>query len=170
MFAGVAEVPPDAIFDISRRYKEDGSETKLNLGVGAYRTDTGEPYVLNVVKKAEQQIVDNLKDDTMNLEYLPIDGYAPFREGTVRLILGSESPAIADGRVACCQALSGTGALRMGGIFIANNLGTPRQSHTYRARPQSSLSFSFGSAKPERQTLDPPSPSPRDHSARSLPD
>jgi aspartate aminotransferase len=46
MFNNVETVPPDAIFDISTRYKADPSKIKLNLGVGAYRTDAGEPLVL----------------------------------------------------------------------------------------------------------------------------
>jgi aspartate aminotransferase len=78
------------------------------------------------VKKAEQILVTKSCDNSNNKEYLPIDGLPAFRAETVKLILGKESKAIAEGRVACCQALSGTGALRIGGIFVANNLGKDR--------------------------------------------
>ena len=37
----MAAAPPDPIFDISNRYKADPAALKLNLGVGAYRTDAG---------------------------------------------------------------------------------------------------------------------------------
>ena len=40
-------------------FKKDPSSQKINLGVGAYRTEEGKPLVLNVVKKAEQKIVND---------------------------------------------------------------------------------------------------------------
>ena len=61
------------------------------------------------------------------VEYLPIDGLPEFRAETTKLILGKDSPAIAEGRVACCQSLSGTGALRLAAEFIAVNLGKDRR-------------------------------------------
>ena len=33
------------------RYKADTFPNKVNLGVGAYRTDDGKPYILNIVRK-----------------------------------------------------------------------------------------------------------------------
>jgi len=47
-----------------------------------------------------------------------MSGFADFREETTKLILGKNCRAIAEKRVACIQSLSGTGALRVGGIFI----------------------------------------------------
>ena len=61
------------------------------------------------------------------VEYLPIDGLPEFRAETTKLILGEDSKAIAEGRVACCQSLSGTGALRLAAEFIAVNLGKDRR-------------------------------------------
>ena len=43
--------PPDPILGVSEAFKADTNELKLNLGVGAYRTEELQPYVLNVVKK-----------------------------------------------------------------------------------------------------------------------
>jgi len=40
-------------------YNKDPSPVKLNLGVGAYRTEEGKPLVLNVVRKAEQQLIND---------------------------------------------------------------------------------------------------------------
>lgn len=48
-------------------YKADQSEKKIDLGVGAYRTDEEKPYVFNVVKKIEQEIVN---DPSLNKVYL----------------------------------------------------------------------------------------------------
>ena len=50
-FEGVPMAPPDPILGVSEAFKADKNDLKLNLGVGAYRTEELQPYVLNVVKK-----------------------------------------------------------------------------------------------------------------------
>jgi len=45
--------PPDAIIGLTEAYKEDMFEHKVNVGVGAYRSDEGAPYVLPCVREAE---------------------------------------------------------------------------------------------------------------------
>jgi len=107
--------PPDPILGVSEAFRKCTDPKKLNLGVGAYRTEDLQPYVLPVVKKAEQKIV--AKGE--NKEYLPIEGLDAFRKATVDLLLGASHPAIKEGRVAVLQALSGTGALRVAAGFIA---------------------------------------------------
>lgn len=52
-FEGVTMAPPDPILGVSEAFKADTSNVKLNLGVGAYRTEELQPYVLNVVKKVD---------------------------------------------------------------------------------------------------------------------
>jgi aspartate/tyrosine/aromatic aminotransferase len=42
---------------LSTGYKLDTFEDKVNLGVGAYRTEEGKPYMFPVVKKVEDFIV-----------------------------------------------------------------------------------------------------------------
>jgi aspartate aminotransferase len=46
--------PPDnldRIFQLTARYVADNNPKKINLGVGAYRTNEGKPWVLPTVKK-----------------------------------------------------------------------------------------------------------------------
>lgn len=50
----VPQAPPDPILGVSEAFKADDNELKLNLGVGAYRTEEIQPYVLNVVKKVSR--------------------------------------------------------------------------------------------------------------------
>lgn len=50
-FTEITMAPPDPILGVSEAFKADTHEMKLNLGVGAYRTEDLQPYVLNVVKK-----------------------------------------------------------------------------------------------------------------------
>ncbi|XP_047251680.1 aspartate aminotransferase, chloroplastic isoform X2 [Capsicum annuum] len=57
-FEGITMAPPDPILGVSEAFKADTNELKLNLGVGAYRTEDLQPYVLNVVKKAENLMLE----------------------------------------------------------------------------------------------------------------
>ncbi len=59
-----------------------------------------------------------MNDGSLDHEYLPIDGIPSFRLASQRLILGQDSPAIKEGRVASAQTLSGTGAVRLGADFL----------------------------------------------------
>jgi len=114
--SNVPVAPEDPILGINVAYKADPSTDKLNLGVGAYRTEEGLPLVLNVVRKVEQLVAN---DVSLNKEYLPIEGLPDFTAHTAKLIFGADSPALAEKRVATVQALSGTGALRIGAEFLA---------------------------------------------------
>jgi len=114
MLSGVEQAPPDLVLGITEAFKSDTSPDKLNLGVGAYRTEELKPYVLSVVRKAEQRML----EANENKEYLPIEGLAAFRVATVDLLLGSDSPVIQENRVATLQALSGTGSLAVAAQFI----------------------------------------------------
>lgn len=60
----VEQAPPDPILGVSEAFKADTSDLKLNLGVGAYRTEELKPYVLSVVKKVLWFLLDssNLED------------------------------------------------------------------------------------------------------------
>ncbi len=85
--------------------------------VSAYRTDEGKPWVLPVVRQMEQQLA---ADETLNKEYLPVLGYEPLASAATRMLLGSDSPSLKEGRATGIQCLSGTGALRVGAEFLAH--------------------------------------------------
>merc|ERR550514_19545 len=113
-FADVEQAPPDAILGVTEAFLKDNSPDKLNLGVGAYRTEELKPLVLDVVKEAEKRIMSQAN----NKEYLAVQGFGPFLEATSRLLLGDNSKAIAEKRVVTLQSLSGTGSLRIGAAFL----------------------------------------------------
>lgn len=50
-FNNVPQEPPDPIFGLSALYVVDPAPVKVNLVIGAYRTEEGNPWVLPVVKK-----------------------------------------------------------------------------------------------------------------------
>jgi len=129
-FKDVQLCPPDEIFNTGIRYRADTSPLKVDLGVGAYRTNEGKPLVLNVVKKAETMIHE---DKTLNKEYLDIAGDAKFVEVARQLLFGADSPAIKENRVASAQGISGTGSLRIGLDFLAKFL--PKGPTLYISAP-----------------------------------
>ncbi|KAG0313186.1 Aspartate aminotransferase, cytoplasmic, partial [Linnemannia gamsii] len=118
VFENVSGAPADVIFALTAAYKADTDPRKVNLGVGAYRTEEGKPWVLPVVHKADHIMVD---DDNLDHEYLPILGLENFRKASAKLILGENSKAIAEGRVGAAQCISGTGAVYTGASFLAKH-------------------------------------------------
>lgn len=123
-FVHIEEAPPDPILNTATMFKEDTNPKKVNLGIGAYRTEQGKPYVLPVVMKAEEEILKET-GGAIDKEYQPVDGQAPLKSITQRLVFGDSSPAMKEGRVASAQALSGTGSLRVVAEFIKTHLAEP---------------------------------------------
>lgn len=60
-----------------------------------------------------------LNDPALDHEYLPITGLPEFTTAAAKLILGVDSPAIAEGRVSSVQTISGTGANHLGALFLS---------------------------------------------------
>ena len=91
-FDNAVFIPPDAIFDVTRRYLADQDPNKVNLGQGTYRDENGKPWILPSVRMAEAKIGD------CGHEYLPIAGLKEFRDEAVKICFdGTE--ALGDGRV-----------------------------------------------------------------------
>ncbi|EKG17181.1 Aspartate/other aminotransferase [Macrophomina phaseolina MS6] len=112
----VPKAPEDPLFGLMAAYRADSHPQKVDLGIGAYRDDNAKPWVLPVVRKAD----DILRNDPeLNHEYLPIAGMPQFTSASQKLILGSDSPAIAEKRVTSLQTISGTGAVHLGALFLA---------------------------------------------------
>ena len=117
---------------ITEAFKADSFGEKINLGVGAYRKcclghsrpytnmyasgdDKGKPYVLPSVRTAEKKIVESQLDK----EYAGITGVPSFTKAAALLAYGPDSAPIKEDRVVITQSISGTGALRIGGEFLA---------------------------------------------------
>ncbi|KAI7726579.1 hypothetical protein M8C21_010996 [Ambrosia artemisiifolia] len=104
----VEPAPKDPILGVTEAFLADPSPDKVNVGVGAYRDDNGQPVVLDCVREAERRVAGNL-----NMEYLPMGGSNNMVEETLKLAYGEDSDLIKDKRIAAIQALSGTGACRI---------------------------------------------------------
>lgn len=116
-WSAVPAGPPDPILGITEAFKADKDPRRINLGVGAYRDEDGKPYVLNAVKKAEEMIAAAKLDK----EYLPITGLPGFTNNAAKLAYGANSVPLNQNAIAVTQSISGTGALRIGGTFLARH-------------------------------------------------
>jgi aspartate aminotransferase len=107
--------PPDPILGVTEAFKADTNPKKINLGVGAYRDDNGKPFVLEAVRLAEKKIAEQALDK----EYSPIGGGADFCKLSAELAFGEGSEVTSSGRYVTVQTISGTGALRVCGEYLA---------------------------------------------------
>ncbi|XP_025406290.1 aspartate aminotransferase, cytoplasmic [Sipha flava] len=118
IFSQVQEAAPIEVFNLVKLFNEDNNPSKVNLSVGAYRTEEGKPYYIPVVKKAEELVL----QDTVNHEYLPILGFEPFTKAASQLLLGDIIKRQEEGTIFGVQSISGSGALRVGGEFLVKHL------------------------------------------------
>ena len=49
--SAIAAAPDDPLFGLAQAYKQDPSDKKVDLVIGAYRDDNAKPWILPVVKK-----------------------------------------------------------------------------------------------------------------------
>ena len=114
IFAQVEPAPRDPILGLIEAFNHDTRPQKVNLGVGVYFTEDGRIPVLRAVAEAERRRA----DAPTARGYLPIEGIAAYDAATQKLLLGADSPLIAQGRVLTAQALGGTGGLRIGADLL----------------------------------------------------
>jgi aspartate aminotransferase len=110
--------PADPILGVTLAFRADQDPNKIDGGVGAYRTEEGQPLVLEVVKIAEKRVLNELENGKRNLEYLGQAGDETFTKATRSFLFGSNSKSLQENRICTVQALSGTGGLRLGGEFL----------------------------------------------------
>ncbi|KAF5300786.1 hypothetical protein FQA39_LY11031 [Lamprigera yunnana] len=118
-FENIQMGPPIEVFALTAAYQADNFEQKVNLGVGAYRTDKGTPWVLPVVRQVEKILA---SDETLNKEYLPVLGNEKFCKAATSMLLGADNQVLLENRAFGVQCLSGTGALRVAAEFLCRQL------------------------------------------------
>ncbi|PKI60668.1 hypothetical protein CRG98_018915 [Punica granatum] len=91
VFSHVPRAPEIPIYAVMTACSKDPSPLKLNLGMGVYRTEDGKPLLLNVVRRAEEILVN---DRTAVKEYLPITGLPEFNKLSSILIFGAEKDVV----------------------------------------------------------------------------
>lgn len=129
IFADTPLAPPDAVFGVVDRYNKALAAWKtipadqpgggpncipISLVVGAYRDNDGKPWVLPTVRKIEKELAES---PALEHEYLKITGLPQFLPAAQKLMFGETSELIAS-----AQALSGTGSLYIGFLFLVEHM------------------------------------------------
>lgn len=117
IFKDCPTAPADAILKLAGMFKEDPFPKKVNLGIGAYRTAEGKPWILPSVAAAEKAVI---TDPAADKEYVPIDGKPEYKRPVQELIFSKTE--CDSGRIVTVQALSGTGSLSIISQFMVNFL------------------------------------------------
>ncbi len=106
MFERLEMLPADAILGLIAEHRQDPRENKIDLGVGVYRTEAGNTPVLDVVKVAEQRLLE--KQDSK--AYIGTAGDTEFCLAMQRMTFAN--PEL-DDRLVTYQAPGGSGSLRV---------------------------------------------------------
>lgn len=105
----VPKAPLDPILKLTDQYRADPNPLALNLGVGAYRDQNGQPHEFRAVTHAIAAV--SSQPVLHNHQYLPIDGSPHFNNLSALLIFGQN--IVQSKSVATVQTISGSGALRV---------------------------------------------------------
>jgi len=98
--------PADAILGLIAEHRNDPRPQKVDLGVGVFRTAAGETPVLDVVKKAEQRLVDTQDSKA----YIGTAGDPSFNAAMQQLTFVD---SVDESRLMTIQAPGGSGSLRV---------------------------------------------------------
>ena len=101
----------DAILGLITEHRNDPRPQKVDLGVGVFRTAEGETPVLDVVKKAEQLLVDTQDSKA----YIGTAGDPLFNAAMQKLTFAD---SIDESRLMTIQAPGGSGSLRVAASLI----------------------------------------------------
>jgi aspartate/tyrosine/aromatic aminotransferase len=105
---------PDPILFLIEQFKADNRTTKVDLGVGVYKTDNGETPIMKCVKAAEKRLLEGQTTKT----YLGATGNQEFSNTMSRMVLGEELFETISRRLVPFQAVGGTGSLRLASDLI----------------------------------------------------
>jgi aromatic-amino-acid transaminase len=105
MFEHLKEKPADKIIALGQAYRDDPRDTKIDLGVGVYKTPEGVTPIMRAVKQAEKQ----LWEAETTKAYTALAGDPLFTDAMVGLVLGD---AVTPDQVSTIATPGGTGAVR----------------------------------------------------------
>ena len=108
-FSELPVAPADAILGLTEAFRADARTPKANLGVGVFMDATGRTPVLETVRRAERQLL----EEESSKGYLPIAGLPAYAEAVVGLVFGDGFRESTGRGIGVVQSLGGTGALRL---------------------------------------------------------
>ena len=122
MFASLPSFPADPLLSLISAFAADPRPTKMDLGVGVYRSPSGDTPVMQAVKMAERWLVDQQHTKT----YLGITGSIDFQANLTKLLVRSDVAASLGSKLVTFQAIGGTGALWLAAELLARVSSKPR--------------------------------------------
>ncbi|RQZ08710.1 aspartate/tyrosine/aromatic aminotransferase [Burkholderia sp. Bp9031] len=118
MFRNVEAFPGDPILSLMEAFLSDPRPEKTNLGIGLYYDEAGKIPVLESVRRAATLIRDAARPHT----YLPMEGDVAYRTAVQHIVFGSDSEAVASGRIATIQSIGGSGAIHIAARLLKASL------------------------------------------------
>lgn len=107
IFEQLSQLPPDPILGTGQAYAADKNPKKVNLSVGVYQTKEGKTPVMQAVKKAEQQMLEQQESKA----YIVQEGDQSFLEGMRTLLFGEQGKSL--DRLGLVSVPGGCGGLRI---------------------------------------------------------
>ena len=114
MFENMNSLPADPLLGLIGAFRNDPNPKKVDLGVGVYKDEAGQTNIMTAIQKAAKHHLDTETSKT----YIGPGGVEGFVKGIQKLVLGTDSQIIAEGRVAGLQTPGGCGALRVGSELL----------------------------------------------------
>ena len=108
MLTNLQQQPADALLALIKLHNADPRATKIDLGVGVYRTGQGDTPVFGAIKAAERKLVETQDSKA----YLGPEGDMGFVSALAPYVFGKDNPT-QDGRIEGMQTPGGTGSLRL---------------------------------------------------------
>ncbi len=105
MFNHLIMPPEDALHGVMARYAADKRDTKIDLGVGVYRDETGAAPIMKAVTIAEQQHIQTQDSKA----YLALKGVEQFLQEMTRFVFDGQDTD----HMAIIQSVGGTGGIRL---------------------------------------------------------
>lgn len=82
MINRLTALPADPLFKLFQEYQQDQNPQKMNLGIGVFVTEAGDPYVMPSIQRAASATPNT------NYNYTPLGGDYLFLQQTVNLLFG----------------------------------------------------------------------------------
>lgn len=108
-------IPPDPILTLSDNFIKEINPKKIDLGIGLYKDISNKTPILEAVKIAEKQVVNNL---STNKVYRGSSGLNGFCDMISELLFNKKNELVHEGRVLSFQTIGGTGAIRLSAEII----------------------------------------------------
>ncbi|XP_022173896.1 aspartate aminotransferase, cytoplasmic-like [Myzus persicae] len=117
-FNNVPVVGRNGYIEADTAFHNDISPVKVDLVFGTFRLEDTSQYLLPVVKRAENMVV----NDTSSHDYLSPAGIEGFTKSASRLLLGDIDPLWQEGKIFGVQSIGGAGALKIGAEFLSRHM------------------------------------------------